>query len=89
MEQIYLFILGLLLGFTFMSFYLTKFKSKKHSLRKIKCRLVLFVRLDLQMGKGKIGAQCSHATLKVFKATEDSEYKWDSKFNVYSVASEQ
>jgi glucose uptake protein GlcU len=27
--------------------------------------IVLFVRTDLKMGKGKIGAQCSHAMLKL------------------------
>ena len=29
--------------------------------------MVLFVRHDLKMGKGKIGAQCSHAMLKLVK----------------------
>lgn len=30
-------------------------------------KLVLVVRTDLKMGKGKIAAQCSHATLKAYK----------------------
>ncbi|KAA0184385.1 hypothetical protein HAZT_HAZT003999 [Hyalella azteca] len=30
-------------------------------------KLVLVVRNDLKMGKGKMAAQCSHATLKAFK----------------------
>lgn len=32
------------------------------------CKLVLVVRADLGMGKGKIAAQCSHATLACYKA---------------------
>ncbi|KAI9733693.1 MAG: hypothetical protein M1834_003296 [Cirrosporium novae-zelandiae] len=31
------------------------------------CKLVLVVRTDLGMSKGKIAAQCSHATLAVYK----------------------
>ncbi|KAK8738645.1 hypothetical protein OTU49_003987, partial [Cherax quadricarinatus] len=31
------------------------------------CKLVLIVRNDLKMGKGKVAAQCSHATLKAYK----------------------
>jgi len=31
------------------------------------CKLVLVVRTDLGMGKGKIAAQCSHATLACYK----------------------
>ncbi|XP_043689625.1 peptidyl-tRNA hydrolase 2, mitochondrial-like [Telopea speciosissima] len=30
-------------------------------------KMVLVVRSDLKMGKGKIGAQCSHATLGLYK----------------------
>ncbi|GBG81763.1 hypothetical protein CBR_g33941 [Chara braunii] len=30
-------------------------------------KLVLVVRMDLKMGKGKIAAQCSHATLGIYK----------------------
>lgn len=32
------------------------------------CKLVLVVRSDLKMDKGKIAAQCSHATLACYKA---------------------
>ncbi|KAL8914714.1 MAG: hypothetical protein Q9171_000727 [Xanthocarpia ochracea] len=32
------------------------------------CKLVLVVRTDLGMGKGKIAAQCSHATLACYRA---------------------
>lgn len=32
------------------------------------CKLVLIVRTDLKMDKGKIAAQCSHATLACYKA---------------------
>ncbi|CAB0013831.1 unnamed protein product [Nesidiocoris tenuis] len=31
------------------------------------CKLVIVVRTDLGMGKGKIAAQCSHATLGCYK----------------------
>ncbi|CAI7763688.1 unnamed protein product [Closterium sp. NIES-53] len=31
------------------------------------CHIVLVVRSDLKMGKGKIGAQCGHATLGLYK----------------------
>ena len=49
---------------------------------------MLFVRSDLGMGKGKIGAQCSHAVLKTINQ-ESVSYKWDNKIIVYSVESEQ
>ncbi|KAL8697442.1 MAG: hypothetical protein Q9201_007126 [Fulgogasparrea decipioides] len=35
---------------------------------KEECKLVLVVRSDLGMGKGKIAAQCSHATLACYRA---------------------
>lgn len=35
-------------------------------------KLVLVVRSDLKMGKGKVAAQCSHATLKAFKQSQKS-----------------
>ena len=41
-------------------------------------KMALVVRDDLKMGKGKIGAQCGHATLGTFKRVEkwakDSDY---------------
>lgn len=43
--------------------------------------MVLVVRNDLKMGKGKIGAQCGHATLGTYKLTQQwSEYSsyWKS-----------
>ncbi|EIM19774.1 PTH2-domain-containing protein [Wallemia mellicola CBS 633.66] len=36
------------------------------------CKLVLVVRTDLGMTKGKIAAQCSHATLACYKALQQS-----------------
>jgi PTH2 family peptidyl-tRNA hydrolase len=33
------------------------------------CKMVLVVRSDLQMGKGKVAAQCSHATLDAYKTS--------------------
>lgn len=35
-------------------------------------RMTLIVRLDLKMGKGKAGAQCSHATLALYKRMADA-----------------
>ena len=32
------------------------------------CKLVLLVRMDLKMAKGKMAAQCSHATLACYKS---------------------
>lgn len=40
------------------------------------------------MGKGKIGAQCSHAVLKTINQAS-SEFRWDNRMNVYSVSSEE
>jgi PTH2 family peptidyl-tRNA hydrolase len=34
---------------------------------KAKCKLVLVVRNDLKMGKGKVAAQCSHASVMAFQ----------------------
>ena len=31
------------------------------------CKMVLGVRMDLKMDKGKIGAQCGHATLAAYR----------------------
>ncbi|KAL9032209.1 MAG: hypothetical protein Q9214_008070 [Letrouitia sp. 1 TL-2023] len=36
------------------------------------CKLVLVIRSDLGMGKGKIAAQCSHATLTCYSALSSS-----------------
>ncbi|EOR00395.1 hypothetical protein E3P81_03395 [Wallemia ichthyophaga] len=36
------------------------------------CKMVLVVRTDLGMTKGKIAAQCSHATLACYKALQQS-----------------
>ncbi|KAF5368547.1 hypothetical protein D9758_002349 [Tetrapyrgos nigripes] len=41
--------------------------SKLELLPSDECKLVLVVRTDLQMSTGKIAAQCSHATLAVYK----------------------
>ncbi|MCO5579375.1 hypothetical protein L7F22_033230 [Adiantum nelumboides] len=39
------------------------------------CKLVLVVRTDLKMDKGKIAAQCSHATLACYKALAQANPK--------------
>ncbi|XP_076068000.1 peptidyl-tRNA hydrolase 2, mitochondrial-like isoform X2 [Oratosquilla oratoria] len=36
-------------------------------------KLVLVVRSDLKMGKGKVAAQCSHATLKAYKQVKQNQ----------------
>lgn len=50
-------------------------------------KMVLIVREDLKMGKGKIGAQCGHATLGAYKEctkyAKDSEY-WKKIMNNWS-----
>ncbi|TNV75606.1 hypothetical protein FGO68_gene14250 [Halteria grandinella] len=50
-------------------------------------KMVLVVREDLKMGKGKIGAQCGHATLGSFRAVErlakESEF-WKKVLQAYS-----
>ncbi|KAM3513517.1 hypothetical protein MY11210_002804 [Beauveria gryllotalpidicola] len=46
--------------------------APKLKLTNEECKLVLVVRTDLGMTKGKIAAQCSHATLACYKALADS-----------------
>ncbi|KAK3238351.1 hypothetical protein CYMTET_51634 [Cymbomonas tetramitiformis] len=40
----------------------------------VEYKMVLCVRNDLKMGKGKIGAQCSHATLGLYSACYEKGY---------------
>ena len=49
-------------------------KSKQpNTLRKHKdCKMVLVVRSDLKMGKGKAAAQCSHAAVGAYKSAKKS-----------------
>ncbi|KAI4143077.1 MAG: hypothetical protein L6R39_004709 [Caloplaca ligustica] len=46
---------------------LSQFEGNKEE-----CKLVLVVRTDLGMGKGKIAAQCSHATLACYRALSNT-----------------
>ncbi|KAF2666820.1 PTH2-domain-containing protein, partial [Microthyrium microscopicum] len=46
------------------------------------CKLVLVVRTDLGMTKGKIAAQCSHATLACYKYLRVKEIKFPSPNSV-------
>lgn len=39
------------------------------------CKMVIVVRSDLPMGKGKIGAQCAHAALECCRQTFNSQKK--------------
>ena len=45
-------------------------------------KMVLVVREDLKMGKGKIGAQCGHATLGAYKTTHAKSKQSDYWKNV-------
>jgi peptidyl-tRNA hydrolase, PTH2 family len=51
-------------------------------------KMVLVVREDLKMGKGKIGAQCGHATLGAYKAVKREIEKgskfWQKVMDAYS-----
>jgi PTH2 family peptidyl-tRNA hydrolase len=40
------------------------------------CKMVLVVRTDLKMGKGKAAAQCSHATLAAYKQARRKCPRW-------------
>lgn len=50
-------------------------------------KMILVVREDLKMGKGKIGAQCGHATLGAYqtcqKYAKDSDY-WKKTLNKWN-----
>jgi peptidyl-tRNA hydrolase, PTH2 family len=54
---------------------------------------VIIVRTDLKMGKGKIAAQCSHASVKAVEASaEEDLHQWEqegSKKVVLKVSSER
>lgn len=39
------------------------------------CKMVIIVRSDLAMGKGKVGAQCAHAALECCRQTLHSQKK--------------
>ncbi|XP_012229245.1 peptidyl-tRNA hydrolase 2, mitochondrial [Linepithema humile] len=39
------------------------------------CKMVIAVRSDIRMGKGKIGAQCAHAALECCRQTLNNEKK--------------
>lgn len=43
------------------------FKSAPPGLEAEECKMILAVRMDIKMEKGKIAAQCGHATLAVYK----------------------
>lgn len=49
-------------------------------------KMVLVIRTDLQMGKGKVAAQCSHATLAAYKKAEthsEITRKWIKRWEDY------
>jgi PTH2 family peptidyl-tRNA hydrolase len=45
-------------------------KSKTKTNIKEDCKMVLLVRTDLQMGKGKVAAQCAHAALSCYEVAK-------------------
>ena len=51
-------------------------------------KMVLVIREDLKMGKGKIGAQCGHATLGAYrtvqKLAEDGSKFWKKVLDNYT-----
>ena len=56
-------------------------KEKKHAAPRGDYKMVLVVRNDLKMGKGKIGAQCGHASVgayeKALKANRALIQRWE------------
>eukprot|EP00918_Siedleckia_nematoides_P092046 GHVU01202157.1.p1 GENE.GHVU01202157.1~~GHVU01202157.1.p1 ORF type:complete len:169 (-),score=26.50 GHVU01202157.1:839-1345(-) len=50
--------------------------SAGRGLRRQPCKLVLVVRADLNMQKGKIAAQAGHATLGAFRTAVRQKNKW-------------
>lgn len=47
------------------------------------CKLVLLVRTDLKMDKGKMAAQCSHATLACYKSLVASDPKLIKRWETF------
>lgn len=43
------------------------YKASGSGMEAEECKMILAVRMDIKMEKGKIAAQCGHATLAVFK----------------------
>ena len=66
-----------ILGGVFMSKILVKINRKplKHSpkLKDENLKMVLVIRQDLNMQKGKVAAQCSHATLSAYQKSLENE----------------
>ncbi|KAJ3320861.1 Gluconate transport-inducing protein [Boothiomyces sp. JEL0866] len=77
------FITGITIGYTFCFFAVKSRRvdvsissaSKSLNIKDYNCKMVLVIRTDLGMGKGKVAAQCSHATLDAYQKAMESE-KW-------------
>jgi peptidyl-tRNA hydrolase len=71
-----------LISFLLVVYGLDRLKGKQETIRMTwgdHCKMVLIIRTDLGMGKGKVAAQCSHATLAAYQiAQKKSEQtrKW-------------
>lgn len=94
MDKVLYLVAGFILGF-FIHYFLV-FKSDQPKGPRQDCTLWVFVREDLKMGKGKIGAQVAHAVLKTIKNSKipllankvklcSSEYRWDNKIKIFGV----
>ena len=59
------------------------YKSSGTGLEEEECKMILAVRMDIKMEKGKIAAQCGHATLAAYKlarkVTPKFVSQWESR----------
>lgn len=89
MEQFRL-ILGMILGFV-LGYWLRarrrpEVKSIVSNRERGECKMVLIIRMDLQMGKGKVAAQCSHATLAAYQKAEKQCPEWIEDWEEWGTA---
>ncbi|KAJ3257272.1 hypothetical protein HK103_004826 [Boothiomyces macroporosus] len=91
------FITGITIGYTLCYFGLKSQRklditkpasSKSLHTKDYNCKMVLVIRTDLGMGKGKVAAQCSHATLDAYQKSLESEKwsEWVDSWETYGCA---
>ncbi|CBQ72085.1 related to PTH2-aminoacyl-tRNA hydrolase [Sporisorium reilianum SRZ2] len=56
------------------------YKSSGKGLEAEECKMILAVRMDIKMEKGKIAAQCGHATLAAYKVAKKLTPKFVSQW---------
>lgn len=78
--RLFFLFLGLLCGAL-----IVKHEKKTEQKPASRSDLLLFVRHDLKMGKGKIGAQCAHAVLKTLRSGSKG---WTGLIRVFRVDDE-